>query len=295
MQIEQDIAMTSRTGTVSLRFNHLLCDAGVEPAATRLLRHQTRLGDGRTPIDLWRSDPALLDAYQSYQLTAYRAYFEALWWASFVGTADGRTLFVGLVQVGEPTLVTDDAASFPSWLRVTPGRDDHYPLHRADALSEYVGRLFVDWGGGTSGKRAWRQRADTQNKAITELHLDVAGQPFPGLLNINEALSVLTAAPPLWIAQLEAARGVYLLTCPATGALYVGSATGEGGFWNRWSSYIANGHGGNVALRDRERTDWVASVLQVAGSADSDEDVLAMEALWKRKLQSRTFGLNRNG
>jgi hypothetical protein len=36
------------------------------------------------------------------------------------------------------------------------------------------------------------------------------------------------------------------------------------------------------------------SVLQVAGSVDSGDDILAIEAAWKVKLQAREFGLCRN-
>ena len=294
VKIEDSSDAEQQTAKVPLHFNQLLIGAGIDPAATRLLRHQTQLTDGRRPIDLWRAGPDLLAAYQSYQLTAYRSHFKARWWASFVGTAEGRTMFVGLYEIDDPTPI-DPAARLPSWLNVDPLNDDYYPSRPIEALSEYVGRLYIEWGGGASGKRAWRQRADTQNKIISELHLDVAGQPFPGLLDLVEPLTALASAPPLWIEQLKTAHGVYLLTCPVTGERYVGSASGREGFWGRWSGYIANGHGGNVALRARERTDWIVSVLQVAGSADSDDDVLAMEGLWKRKLQSRAFGLNRNG
>jgi hypothetical protein len=87
---------------------------------------------------------------------------------------------------------------------------------------------------------------------------------------------------------------VYLLACPRTGELYVGSATATGGFWSRWSEYRRNGHGGNVALIGREPTDWRVSILQVAGSTDSTEDILTAEQLWKTKLQNREFGLSRN-
>ncbi|WP_223799738.1 GIY-YIG nuclease family protein [Sphingomonas nostoxanthinifaciens] len=85
-----------------------------------------------------------------------------------------------------------------------------------------------------------------------------------------------------------------MLTCPRDGSLYVGSATSPGGFWARWAEYRANGHGGNVALRDRPPSDFIVSVLEVAGSTATVDDILASEALWKRKLQSRELGLNRN-
>ncbi len=274
----------------ALRFNTLLSEVGIDPADVRLLRHQTQLPNGSAPIDMWRADPAVLDEWQSFQFASQRASLKANWWACFVGTPDGRTLFIGLYEVGEPapagnsyTMIMGSSISED---------DDRYPLKLSDRLSRYIGRLYIEWG---AGKLAWKQRADLQDKAITELHLDVAEKPFPGFLNLTAPLSTISAAPPSWIQQLQAGRGIYVLACPVNGQLYVGSATGSDGFWGRWTSYSANGHGGNIALKDRGRSDWRVSILQVAGSADTEGDILAMESLWIRKLQSRVFGLNRNG
>ena len=156
------------------------------------------------------------------------------------------------------------------------------------------GIITIGWGGGSSGKRAWVQRAEGQDKLVTELHLGAPEEPFPGIMEVNAPLSSLSDAPPGWIQRLAAAKGVYLLSSPHDGSLYVGSAIGDGGFWPRWMEYRSNGHGGNVALVGRERSDFVVSVLQVAGLVDTDDAILAMEDRWKRKLQSRTLGLNRN-
>jgi hypothetical protein len=87
---------------------------------------------------------------------------------------------------------------------------------------------------------------------------------------------------------------VYLLTCPKTKEQYVGAAYGDGGFWARWQDYIQTGHGGNVALKSHDPSDYQVSILEVAGTASSDTDILKMEGLWKLKLQSREMGLNRN-
>ena len=54
------------------------------------------------------------------------------------------------------------------------------------------------------------------------------------------------------------------------------------------------GHGGNVALKSREPSDYQVSILEVAGSNLRIEDIVAMETRWKRKLQSGEMGLNRN-
>jgi hypothetical protein len=100
--------------------------------------------------------------------------------------------------------------------------------------------------------------------------------------------------PAGWKAALAAASGVYALTCPKTHELYIGSAYGAGGFFGRWAQYAADGHGGNIQLRSRDRSDYEVSILEVAGSAATVEDVIAMEARWKDKLQTRKMGLNSN-
>jgi hypothetical protein len=93
---------------------------------------------------------------------------------------------------------------------------------------------------------------------------------------------------------LAAVRGVYLLTCPRTNEQYVGAAHGGDGFLGRWLGYARSGHGGNVGLKSRDPSDYRVSILEVAASSASVEDILAMEARWKDKLQSREMGLNRN-
>ena len=277
-----------------LRFNQLLAEAGIDPAEVRLLRHQTDLGRGRSLLEAWRVDRGSFEAYQCLQLSAKRSSFTRQYWAAFFGTWDGRTLFGGLYAASDPARI-EEAVEVPlSGGLAAAGTLDRFTTTLSDHLANYIGRLYIDWGGGSSGKRSWNQRADVQDKRITELHLDQTEQPFPGLMAISSPLSVIGEAPTGWIQRMTDACGVYLLTCPRTGELYVGSATGEGGFWSRWQEYRRNGHGGNVALLGREPTDWRVSVLQVAGSADSADDILAMEALWKVKLQAREFGLCRN-
>ena len=73
-----------------------------------------------------------------------------------------------------------------------------------------------------------------------------------------------------------------------------GSACGADGFWGRWMDYAANGHGGNVDMRALDQSDFRVSILEVAGSADTDADIRAAERLLKLKLKSHIFGLNKN-
>jgi hypothetical protein len=93
---------------------------------------------------------------------------------------------------------------------------------------------------------------------------------------------------------LKLACGIYLLTCPKTKEQYVGKATGENGFYQRWLEYFHTGHGGNVALRSRDPSDYQVSILEVAGTSATEYEIATMETRWKLKLQSREMGLNRN-
>ena len=68
----------------------------------------------------------------------------------------------------------------------------------------------------------------------------------------------------------------------------------EQGFWGRWQDYIQTGHGGNIALKSRGPNDYQDSILEVAGTASTTEEIIRMETHWKSKLQSQEMGLNRN-
>jgi hypothetical protein len=275
-------------------FNQLLIEAGLEPSDVRLLRHQTPLAGKRSLLDVWRSDRPLFEDYQSLQFTAKRASFARPYWATFFGTWDGRTLFGGIYRVGQPDALTEAVEVLLTGTVDPPNTVDRYPTKLSDHLAEYSERLYVEWGGGSSGKRSWSQRAEAQNKVVTELHLGTAEEPFPGYMSLSAPLSAISEAPWGWVQRLSEARGVYLLACPRNGELYVGSASGTGGFWSRWQEYCRTGHGGNVALISREPTDWRVSILQVAGSTDTLDDILRAEQVWKAKLQTAAFGLTRN-
>jgi hypothetical protein len=49
-----------------------------------------------------------------------------------------------------------------------------------------------------------------------------------------------------------------------------------------------------VALKSRDASDYQVSILEVAGTASTPDDIIKMEIRWKSKLQSREMGLNRN-
>src|ERR1700728_368215 len=109
-----------------------------------------------------------------------------------------------------------------------------YRLERDSRLAQFEKRLIIEWGLGT---RSWTQNSDAQPKLILELRREFQEPEFPGYLNLHTRLSELRNAYLTWQSALSAQRGVYLLVFD-DGQQYVGSATGENGFWQRWRDYL---------------------------------------------------------
>jgi len=276
-----------------LMFNTLLREAKVPLADVRLIRHKDHRADkGRTPYELWRDNRPLFESYQSSQSFANRKKLSARFWAVFIVNLNNETMFSGLYRVKYQGLWKHDSPMPHIEGRIEKaGSCDAYNLKLADTLSDLVGRLFIDWG---TGALAWVQYAERNDKPVTELRTAFREDEFPGFMSFVEPLSRLGKLPATWTTALQSSGGVYLLTCPKTKEQYVGSASGAGGFWGRFQGYVKDGHGGNMVLKSREPSDYQVSILEVAGTAATTEDILQMETQWKAKLQSRAMGLNKN-
>jgi hypothetical protein len=209
----------------------------------------------------------------------------------FIVNLSDETMFAGVYAVRYRGLLEQDRPK-PHMDGIDEARScDVYDLSLQETLSDLIGKLFIDWG---RGALAWVQYADRNDKPVTELRIAFKEPDFPGFLNFIQPLSKLDNVPKSWIAALQSSRGIYLLTCPKTKEQYVGSATGEEGFWGRWRDYIQTGHGGNLGLKSRDPSDYQVSILEVAGTSSTTDDILTMEGRWQTKLQSREMGLNRN-
>jgi hypothetical protein len=276
-----------------LTFNHLLDAAEISPEKTFLLRHQdTRMRAGQTLYRLWRYQPEEFSRYERFQ--GKRRFEVDDFVASFVVDPTGAVLFVSLSNVH--AVGPNTSTIHFEFLNETnePGTLHEYSLERDSRFADYEGRLVIDWG---AGARTWCQRAHLQPKPILELRRTVLDVEWPGYMEVLVSEKEVDRLAPNWKAKLAAANGVYLLTCPETGAQYVGAAFGPDGFMGRWRSYAADGHGGNKLLRQRRRTTDAPlqiSILEVFGSAMTEEEAYAAESRWKRSLGSRAHGLNAN-
>jgi hypothetical protein len=179
-----------------------------------------------------------------------------------------------------------------------------YDLVELPACAELNGRLT-----------AWFQRPGRQSYLDAENWVDrikltsimperMRIAEFPGFkavhLTKDELDTIVRQGIESWRAALSSVGGVYLISDTATGCLYVGSATGVGGIWQRWCQYAATGHGGNQELVRLIREAGIGralafrfAILEVADTHTSDTDLLQREEHWKRVLLSREHGHNR--
>jgi hypothetical protein len=279
---------------MAILFNSLLEQNGLPLKDVRLLRHKDRRAEkGKTPYELWQYDRKKFDRYQYIQNPKRRQYLKAKYWASFVGTPNSQTLFVGLFRVTYAGLSREDIPRVFMAGIDKAGTCDVYETVLDNRLKEFVGRLYIQWG---AGSLAWVQRADKNNKPISELHSRLKEPEFPGFLTFMETLSKVKAEalPKSWIDILKISRGVYLLTCPSTKEQYVGSASGADGFWGRWQVHARTGQGDAIQLKSREPSDYQVSILEVFGTSTLDDEIIHLENRWKQKLRTKEMGLNGN-
>jgi hypothetical protein len=276
-----------------ISFNDVIASGGFNLTNVRLMRHQESGSQrGRTVYELWRDQRSVFDEYQTqHSADKHRTLRTATHWASFVATPDDETLFAGLYRTRYLNPSTSQIIQPTTGKVWESGEIFLYEVVLEPFLSEYIGRLFIDWG---VGNRAWVQLASRKVKPIAEIKRRFEEDVFPGFLNFVSDLSRLTSLPAGWKAALSAARGVYVLTCPKTHELYIGSATGADGFFGRWTEYARDGHGGNVRLKSRERSDYQIAILEVAGTSMTTQEIQYLESHWKGKLQSKKMGLNSN-
>lgn len=102
-----------------------------------------------------------------------------------------------------------------------------------------------------------------------------------------------------WRAALSGVSGIYVIADRTTGKLYVGSASGDGGLWQRWCEYSETGHAGNAKLRallaergEDHAANFQFGVLEIAGT--HGDDLIDRETYWKKMLLTREFGHNDN-
>ena len=208
--------------------------------------------------------------------------------ASFVGIEQSRAVFIGMFKVDG---IKENSSGY------------EYVLNEVDGFDDFKERLVIDWG---KSAITWHQWVDSNPKNIVELLPKGYLGEFPGLLDFTleytelKKLGENLSANREWYLQLSSINGIYLILDKVTGNQYIGSAYGKEGIWQRWSEYSKTGHGGNELLKDLCLIDsqyyknFQFTILQSLPSNLSNKDVIAVENLYKKKLGTKVFGLNKN-
>ncbi len=180
-----------------------------------------------------------------------------------------------------------------------------YQTDEIPELRKYSGRIIVNF------KRPGRQSYLNADRWANEISIDsirskrLIIQEFSGynktLISKSKLDIIIDENNSSWKAALSNVLGIYIITDTITGKQYVGSATGEGGIWQRWCDYSRTGHGGNKELKQiltsegREYAqNFQYAVLEIADTHVSNEEILERESYWKKVLCTIDFGYNRN-
>ncbi|EHR5465257.1 TPA: GIY-YIG nuclease family protein [Vibrio vulnificus] len=247
-------------------------------------------------LAVWNGNESPLDVYLA-------GYFEE--WQSWQSKRNfNRDYILSLVQLPEPN----------TWLFVgvyqslcCEWNNDHYDYttNALEAFEPYAGRLKVYFS--RTGRQSYLLAENwCDHMSIKELMAEkLVVESFKGYQSTKLSKShldiVVREQVESWRTALSSVSGVYLITDLNNGKHYVGSATGDGGIWQRWCDYSYTGHGNNRQLCKllseygiEYSNNFQYSILEIADTHKTKEEVLARESYWKDVLCSREFGYNEN-
>lgn len=219
-----------------------------------------------------------------------------------------RPLVVALIQDGPRTrwMFAGLYRSVSSKEVAEPWPHYMYDLERVPTCDQWRGRLFVTsiYKERNSYPNGETLADDLTVSKILEEPLSIG--EFPGFKHVNiskgELDMLVRSQNSSWQSALKSVSGIYLISDPSNGMLYVGKADGIEAIWGRWCAYAATGHGGNQALRAEFGIEDTGarlqqlrlSILEIADLHATPEDLLNRESHWKNVLGSRVHGYNRN-
>lgn len=267
-----------------------LLGADVDPAQFKL--HCAVFNGETHPIDVLANDP---DEWQRWNS-----------WRNVNDDFNRKYVFSLAQDRHDPTLWLFGGIWQVVGRRPEPRAHSYDVVLREDLLGPFIKRLYVRLAlAGRNRRRNMEVLLDQMTVASIAEEVFV-GDPFPGHDRINHSLAeiqtIVEQNRPDWRIALESMKGVYVIHDQISGARYVGSAYGDTGIWQRWSTYAATLHGGNVGLlahlaekgEDHFRRNMRFALLEFWSMRTEDQHVLDRETYWKEVLLARSLGHNKN-
>ena len=244
------------------------------------------------PMDLYRSNPEIINTQWLFWNEKRRYFYEGQIAVCFLKLSYDTWLLTTIKRVTKD-LGISGGVSFEG--------------EEIETYKPFFGRVIVQYH--KTSMAQGRYFSELQDELVVNQILpDVYdGEDFPGYdkvrLSYAQLEVIIRCGKKDWIAALSNQKAVYLITDKNTGKLYVGSATSDTGMLlQRWSNYVADGHGGNkelVELVEREGFDYVKkhfqySILENYNAKVDDHIILERESWWKETLLTRAWGYNSN-
>jgi hypothetical protein len=268
-----------------LTLGPILHNAGIDPGDALVIRHayvREHEDTGLPGIHADSTGEEILD-YTSQQSAMPRIFpvHPPRIWVVFVREGGDRArLWSVLENSGETS---------------NDGRLRTFDLNVSELMADLRNRLVIGW----RSPRTWRLNGTTAAAYPVKEIADAQPVPFPGfdrlILDHAQLQAVMREHRyASWRTALASVVGVYLITDTHDGRQYVGKADGSESIRQRWNAYAANGHGGNVELRNVDPTSFRFSLLRVFDPATPTREIDAAESHFKLALDTRRHGLNRN-
>jgi hypothetical protein len=293
-----------------MQFNDLLAMAGLDPKEVAVMLHTPSQAFQKQVLMALADDaPDLFEFYHdNHQRNAEATLKNRKFAGSFIVGEASESRFVGLYAVegwqfqtaaeldGSPerkelmqrfrnpsfTDLANRAGSL--------GREV-FTLNPMQHLSDLKGRLIVLRAPG----RAYMRLAEKCDLQIIEVQRDARFAPPPPEWDAFAVLgNEIESLPKAWKAKLDQWRGIYLIIDQTRGDRYVGSAYGETNLLGRWQNHTAGKYGVTVELAKLESKNSRFSILELVSPIAAPELVIKLENNWKHRLDTRTWGLNKN-
>ncbi|MGF1719156.1 GIY-YIG nuclease family protein [Vibrio kyushuensis] len=175
-----------------------------------------------------------------------------------------------------------------------------YEYENIPEYEKYCGRLVIDFKNRSQTMIRKARSVIGECRVQEILSDDFNNDVFPGYENVRLSWHDLKAVicKDNWSTALQNQKAVYLITDKSNGKMYVGSASGKHMLLGRWQAYVKSGHGNNVGLKELPishiKNNFEYSILDIFKSTTDDNVILKREAWWKKTLNTRMFGYNRN-
>lgn len=285
-----------------MNLNHLLREIAIEPENTLVLRHRPREPELHRVLPwLAAEQPDVFNAYQQTQYPKVQGQIQrASHIVSLFGDQPRRALFLGLYE-NRGSKLTDLPArqAIPAHRELAKyGHTDEegeclwFDLVLTDHLAYWRGKLVLNWPPPEISWSRWANKNEFAVEAILEESLLTS--EIPDWQELVLTWNELQAIPRELKAALAEWRGVYFILDTKDGKGYVGSAYGKKNILGRWQNYAKSGHGGNKHLRSRDPQSLRFSILERVSPDTRPDDLINLEASWKKRLHTIDHGLNGN-